>query len=86
LTFCPLLKAKAKGQDIKSIKNIALLLYGNMRTPKIEALHRLIDWLIVRSTDGFKIYKLSLDNSWLGSNPWLSGFIELDGNFHFPLL
>jgi hypothetical protein len=32
-------------QDIKSIKNIAVLLNGNMRTPKIEALHRLIDWL-----------------------------------------
>jgi hypothetical protein len=61
-------------QDIKSIKNIAVLLNGNMRTPKIEALHRLIDWLNVRSTDEFKIYKLSLDNSCLGSNPWLSGF------------
>ena len=69
-------------QDIKSIKNIAVLLNGNMRTPKIEALHRLIDWLNARSTDGFKICKLSLDNSWLGSNPWLSGFIESDGNFY----
>jgi hypothetical protein len=52
-------------QDIKSIKNIAVLLNGNMRTPKIEALHRLIDWLNVRSTDEFKIYKLSLDNRFL---------------------
>lgn len=69
-------------QDIKSIKKIAVLLNGNMRTPKIEALHRLIDWLNARSTDGFKIYKLGLDNSWLGSNPWLSGFIEADGNFY----
>lgn len=54
-------------QDIKSIRNIAVLLNGNMITPKIEALHRLIDWLNARSTDGFKIYKLSLDNSWVGS-------------------
>jgi hypothetical protein len=71
-------------QDIKSIQNIAVLLNGNMRTPKIEALHRLIDWLNARTTDGEnkKIYKLSLDNSWLGSNPWLSGFIESDGNFY----
>lgn len=53
-----------------------------MRTPKIEALHRLIDWLNARSTVGFKISKLSLDNSRLGSNPWLSGFIESDGNFY----
>ena len=57
-------------QDLKSIKNIAVLLNGNMRTPKIEALHRLIDWLNARTThrgrDGFKIYNLGLDNSWLG--------------------
>lgn len=71
-------------QDIKSIQNIAVLLNGNMRTPKIEALHRLIDWLNARTTDGEnkQKYKLSLDNSWLGSNPWLSGFIESDGNFY----
>lgn len=71
-------------QDLKSIKNIAVLLNGNMRTPKIEALHRLIDWSLrnARTTDGFKIYKLGLDNSWLGSNPWLSGFIEADGIFY----
>ena len=30
-------------QDIKSIKSIAVLLNGNMRTPKIEALYKLID-------------------------------------------
>jgi hypothetical protein len=53
-----------------------------MRTPKIEALHRLIDWLNARSTDGFKLTKLGLDNSSLGSNPWLAGFIESDGNFY----
>jgi hypothetical protein len=54
-------------QDLKAIKNIAVLLNGNMRTPKIEAFHRLIDWLNARTTDGFKIYKLGLENSWLGS-------------------
>ena len=57
-------------QDLKSIKKIAVLLNGKMRTPKIEALHRLIDWLNARTTatDGFKIYDLGLDNSWLGSH------------------
>jgi hypothetical protein len=30
-------------QDVVSIRNIAVLLNGRMRTPKIEALHRLID-------------------------------------------
>lgn len=30
-------------QDLNTIYNIAVLLNGKMRTPKIEALHRLID-------------------------------------------
>lgn len=53
-----------------------------MRTPKIEALHRLIDWLNVKLSDNEKLPKLNLDNSSLGSNPWLTGFIESDGNFY----
>ena len=57
-----------------------------MRTPKIEALHRLIDWLNARSTDMSKLSKLGLDNSSLGSNSWLSGFIESDGNFYCGLI
>jgi hypothetical protein len=54
-------------QDLKSIQKIAVLLNGNMITPKIEALHRLIDWLNARSTDGFKLTKLVLDNTSLQS-------------------
>ncbi len=53
-----------------------------MRTPKIEALQRLIDWLNARSTDGFKLSKLGLDNSSLDSSAWLASFIESDGNFY----
>lgn len=52
-----------------------------MRTPKIEALHRLIDWLNARSGENLKMSKLGLDHSSLGNNPWLTGFIEADGNF-----
>jgi len=37
-----------------------------MRTPKIEALYRLIDWLNARSTDNIKLPKLGSDNSSLG--------------------
>lgn len=32
-------------QDLNSIQLIAVSLNGNMRTPNIEALYRLIDWL-----------------------------------------
>jgi hypothetical protein len=53
-----------------------------MRTPKIDALHRLIDWFNSRLADEFKITKLDLDSSSLDANPWLAGFIEADGNFY----
>lgn len=60
-----------------------------MRTPKIEALHRMIDWLNARLTSSKlqlnkskPLIKLGLDVSPLGDNPWLSGFIEADGNFY----
>ena len=51
-----------------------------MRTPKIEALYRLIDWL--NKNRNSNITKLPLDNSPLSDNAWLSGFIEADGNFY----
>ena len=52
-----------------------------MRTPKIEALHRFIDWLNKRPNNK-ALPKLGLDSSPLISNSWLSGFIEADGNFY----
>ena len=69
-------------QDVKSIQKIAVLLNGKMRTPKIEALYRLIDWLNNKSKTGIVLPKLGLDKSSLGSNPWLAGFIDSDGNFY----
>ena len=68
-------------QDVKSLQAIAALLNGKMRTPKIEALHRMIDWLNARSPSS-QLTKLGLDTSPLGNNPWLTGFIESDGNFY----
>jgi hypothetical protein len=50
-------------QDVGSIQKIAVLLNGNMRTPKIEALYRLIDWLNARPKSNSKIIKLGLDIS-----------------------
>ncbi len=42
----------------------------------------LIDWLNARLDEKLKISKLGLDHSSLGDNPWLTGFIEADGNFY----
>lgn len=67
-------------QNMDSIQKIAILLNGNMRTPKIEALHRLIHWLNAKNKT--QLTKLGLDYTSLGSNPWLAGFIEADGSFH----
>lgn len=53
-------------QDLNSIQTIAILLNGNMRTPKIEALGRLIEWLNAKFKDralGAEIVKLGLDSS-----------------------
>lgn len=50
-----------------------------MRIPKINALFKLIDWLNNRFN--IKIEKLGLDNSFIGSNSWLAGFIYADGHF-----
>lgn len=52
-----------------------------MRTPKIEALHRLIDWLNQKDVEE-NILKKKLDSSPIESNAWLPGFIEADGNFY----
>lgn len=67
---------------INSYKGLILivsLLNGNMRTPKIESLYNLIDWL--NSTKDASFVKKPLNNSPLTSNAWLSGFIEADGSF-----
>lgn len=55
------------------------LINGYLRTPKIYALHRLIDWL--NSKLDLNIEKKSKDISNLNSNCWLAGFIDADGHF-----
>lgn len=76
-------------QDVTSLEKIAVLLNGKMRTPKIEALHRMIDWLNAKSTTSklqsnkpALLIKLGQDTSSLRDNPWLTGFIEAYGNFY----
>jgi hypothetical protein len=58
---------------------IANLINGYMRTPKIYALHRLIDWL--NDKLNLTIEKKGLDISSINHNSWLAGFIDADGHF-----
>jgi hypothetical protein len=59
-------------QDVSTLQKIAVLLNGKMRTPKIEALHRLIDWLNNKNSkyllETHKIPKLGLNESSLNSD------------------
>lgn len=83
---------KAKGEyyvlSIYSIKNIYSLvnrINGKFRTPKIEALHRLINWLN-EHTEFEPLDLLSLDKTNLNSNAWLAGFSDCDSNFLITFL
>ena len=58
---------------------IANLINGYMRTPKINALYKLIDWLNNRFD--LDIEKKGKDISNIDSNSWLAGFIDADGLF-----
>ena len=67
---------------INSYKGLILiisLLNGNMRTPKIKSLYKLIDWL--NNSKNTNFFKKPLNDSPLTSNAWLSGFIEADASF-----
>jgi hypothetical protein len=65
-------------QDKKSVTNIINLINGKLRTPKINSLYEMIDFL---NAKGDNIIKLPLDSSPLNSNAWLAGFIDADGHF-----
>lgn len=71
-----LLQVLAK-EEVLTIIN---LINGYMRTPKIEALHRAIDWINERDSTSY-IPCLGLDLSPLDSNSWLAGFTDADGCF-----
>jgi hypothetical protein len=60
---------------------IVSLINGKMRTPKINALYGLIDWLNNKKSQNSIIHKLPQNSEPLGSNSWLSGFIEGDAHF-----
>lgn len=69
---------------IDELYKLVLLLNGYFRTPKIEALHRLINWLNDKNKFS-PIPLLGLDQSNIGDNGWLAGFIEADGGFQISI-
>ena len=87
-------------QDILGVFKITKLINGFMRTPKHEALCRVIDWInnyIENSKESklpvtkdilsiiHPLTKNPLDNSAIDSNAWLAGFIDTDGHFSISL-
>lgn len=54
-----------------------------MRTPKIEALHRLILWF--NNKHNTNIPLLDINAEPLINSSWLSGFLEADGSFRLSL-
>ena len=67
-----------------SVIRVIHLLNGNMRSPKIEALHRMIKWYNLNYNYDIKL--LPLTNTPLNSDSWLSGFIDADGSFYLNWL
>jgi hypothetical protein len=51
-----------------------------MRTPKIEALHRLINRINLKTNSTIPL--LGIDKTPINDNSWLSGMLEADGNFY----
>lgn len=70
-------------QTIKDVIKIINIINGYMRTPKIEALHRAINWF--NEYYNYNIDCLGLDLSPIDSNAWLAGFTDGDGNFSITL-
>jgi hypothetical protein len=62
------------------VLGVCELINGYFRTPKIVALHRLIEYLNTKYSTVLELK--GLDTSPLCSNAWLSGFTDADGNFN----
>nr|QCQ69117.1 LAGLIDADG endonuclease [Powellomyces hirtus] len=79
--------------DMEGFYVVATLVNGYFRTPKLEALHRLVDWINARSLvylnkkgyidfEFISLDKLGLDLSPILGNSWLAGFSDADSNFN----
>ena len=66
-------------QNIADVIKIINIINGYMRTPKIEALHRAINWF--NESYNYNIDCLGLDLSPIDSNAWLAGFTASNSSF-----
>ena len=64
---------------IKGLIHVVSLINGELRTPKINQLYLLIDWL--NKNHNSNLTKLPLKSGLLSKDSWLSGFIDADGSF-----
>ena len=64
---------------VKGLKKIILLINGELRTPKVHQLHKLIDWINVNHSSN--IIKKSVNKESNFNNSWLAGFVDADGSF-----
>ena len=65
--------------NIEGLILVVNIINGYMRTPKINALFNLIEWLNNRYS--LDINRLEIDKSPINSNSWFTGFIDADGHF-----
>lgn len=70
-----------------SILDFLYLIHGKFRTPKIEKLNDLINYINKNWNKNLKesILLNSVDNSSLDSNSWLSGFSDRDACFYISI-
>jgi len=64
---------------VKGLKRVVSMLNGELRTPKINQLYLLIDWL--NKSHGSYINKLPIKSGNLSNDSWLAGFVDADGSF-----
>jgi hypothetical protein len=60
--------------DKQGAIQLTLMMNGYSRTPQIQTLHRLIDWL--NTYHSLDIAKLPLNTSPLDNNPWFAGSLN----------
>ena len=66
-------------EAVVGLKKIFFLINGELRTPKIHQLYKLMDWL--NKNHNTNLFKLPLKEGSLNDSSWLSGFIDSDGSF-----